>query len=122
MVTINLWTQTYTQYTYSCGDVEYSLLPYFSFISDVDAYVEYINPSTLIPKLNEQGLPPFEEGNCITNATLKPRERILNMLQCVTKMENGWKMFLAALKADTSHSGHATLLQLLKVLPPIEGM
>ena len=82
------------------------------------ACVEHINLSALILKLNEQGLLTSEEEKGITDSTLKLTERITKLLQCVTKKENGWRKFLAALKAEASHNGHTTLL---KKLPSVEG-
>ena len=91
------------------------------YISDVDACVKYLHLSTLIPKLNEHGVLSSEEERNVASAALKPRERTVNMLWFVVKKMNGWKMFLSALKSETSHSGHAALLEVLKVLPPVEG-
>ena len=82
------------------------------------ACVKYINLSALIPKLNEQGLLTSEEEKSINNSTLKLTERMETLIQCVAKKESGWKKFLTALKAETSHDGHKALL---KTLPSIEG-
>ena len=50
--------------------------------------------------------------------TRKLTERIETLLKCVATRKDGGKKFVTALKAETSHNGHATLL---KILPSIEG-
>ena len=87
-------------------------------ISDVDACVKDLKLSTLIPILNEHHLLSSEEEKIVTSTALKPREGIIDVLRCVAKKENSWKTFLTSLQADASHSA---LLEVLKVLLPIEG-
>ena len=96
----------------------------FSLFSDgrcdlLDTCVQHINLSALIPKLNAEELLTSEGEKDITDTTLEPREGIAKLVQCVGEKVDGWKKFLAALKAETSHDGHANLVKVLK--PSIEG-
>ena len=84
------------------------------------ACVRYINLSTLVPKLNEQDLLTSKEEEEITDSTRKLTERMETLLlKCVAMRKDGGIKFMTALKAETSHNGHATLL---KMLPSIEGI
>ena len=87
----------------------------------MDACVQYINLTALIPKLNKQELLTFEDEEDITNDRLKVREKITRLLECIRKKKDGWNRFLTALESETTHKGHATLLAELKRLPSIEG-
>lgn len=86
----------------------------------MNACVRYINLAALIPKLNKQALLTYEEERDITNDRLKVRERIIRLLECIRKKKDGWTKFLTALEEETTHKGHATLLDELKKLPSIE--
>lgn len=96
-----------------------SLLLYcnYAFLTFV-ACVRYINLSALVPKLNEQDLLTSREEEDIMDSTRKLTERIETLLKCVATRKDGGIKFITALKAETSHDGHATLL---KILPSIEG-
>ena len=87
----------------------------------MDACIQYINLTALIPKLNEQELLTFEEEKDITNSSLRVREGIVRLLECIRKKDSGCKKFLAALKAETSHKGHATLFDELNRMSFAEG-
>ena len=53
------------------------------------------------------------------DSTRKLTERIETLLKCVATRKDGGMKFLTALKAESSHNGHETLL---KILPSIEGI
>ena len=88
----------------------------------IESCVQYINLTTLVPKLNEQRLLTLEEERDITNPILRVREGITRLLECVGKKKDGWRKFLKALEAESSHGGHTSLLADLKRLPSVEGM
>ena len=77
------------------------------------ACVRYINLSALVPKLNEQDLLTSKEEEEIMDSTRKLTERMGTLLKCVASRKDGGRKFLTALKAETSHDGHATLLKML---------
>ena len=82
------------------------------------ACVRHLNLSALVPKLNEQDLLTSKEEEEIMDSTRKLTERVETLLKCVATRKNGGIKFMTALKAETLHDGHATLL---KMLPSIEG-
>lgn len=86
----------------------------------ISACVRYIDLSALVPKLNERDLLTSKEEEEITNSTRKMTERMETLLlKCVATRKDGGIKFMTALKAETSHDGHAILL---KMLPSIEGI
>ena len=77
--------------------------------------VKWIQLLSLVPYLNRHSLLTDDEQELLLNSQFTERERILKLLAMVEKKgSDGFQRFLKALEDEPEHSGHQSIVALLK--------